>query len=91
MTDIGDCAFLDCMGVTGIVIPDSVKHIGSRAFNAFRSLTDVYYTGTEEQWTEINSYQFIFKSTKKSRARMVEILYSLHSCSVFRYYRVVLV
>lgn len=36
------------------IIPDSVTSIEYGAFSGCTSLTDVYYTGTEEQWNEIN-------------------------------------
>lgn len=36
-----------------ITIPDSVTNIGYEAFYACSYLTDVYYTGTEEQWNSI--------------------------------------
>ncbi len=40
-----------------VVIPDSVKSIGDYAFNLCDSLSVVYYTGTEDEWNqlEINS------------------------------------
>ena len=55
VTTIGDRAFGDCDSLTSIVIPDSVNTIGSSAFDYLcSSLTDVYYTGTKEQWKEIS-------------------------------------
>jgi hypothetical protein len=36
-----------------VVIGDNVASIYDRAFLGCDSLTDVYYTGTEEQWAEI--------------------------------------
>ena len=47
-------AFTDCSSLTSITIPNSVTSIGDEAFDyCFPSLTDVYYTGTEEQWNAI--------------------------------------
>ena len=37
-----------------IVIPESVKSIGDGAFNGCMILKDVYYSGNEEQWSEIS-------------------------------------
>ena len=38
---------------TSIIIPDSVTHVDVDAFLDASQLTDVYYTGTEEQWAQI--------------------------------------
>ena len=53
VTSIGDYAFEEC-SITSITIPNSVTSIGDRAFSeCYSSLTDVYYTGTKEQWNAI--------------------------------------
>ncbi len=41
VTSIRDKAFLDCIGLTSVVIPDSVTSIGDRAFWGCRRLTSV--------------------------------------------------
>ena len=38
---------------TSIMIPAGITHIDDGAFSDAEQLTDVYYTGTEEQWAEI--------------------------------------
>ncbi len=50
---ISDKAFYNCTNLTSITIPEGVTSIGSDAFSGCFSLTDVYYTGTEEQWKAI--------------------------------------
>ena len=41
VTSIGDSAFEDCEGLTGITIPDSVESIGDDAFSGCESLTSI--------------------------------------------------
>lgn len=53
LTDIGNNAFEQCIGLTSITIPDNVTSIGNSAFNGCNSLTTVNYRGTEEQWNQI--------------------------------------
>ena len=52
VTTIGSSAFADCYGLTSVIIPSSVTTIGSGIFwNC--TPTDVYYSGTEEQWMDV--------------------------------------
>lgn len=46
-------AFENCMNLTSVLIPDSIINIGWGAFAECRSLEEVNYTGTEEQWGRI--------------------------------------
>ncbi|WP_372798975.1 leucine-rich repeat domain-containing protein [Pontiella sp.] len=41
VAEIGNAAFRNCTGVTGVAIPDSVIRIGAAAFQSCTSLTDV--------------------------------------------------
>ncbi len=50
---ISDGVFNYSFYMTSILIPDSITHIGSSPFTYCESLTDVYYTGTEEEWAAI--------------------------------------
>ena len=53
-TSIGICAFVDCQNLIDIELSDSVTIIDKKAFSYCANLTDVYYTGTEEQWKSIS-------------------------------------
>ena len=53
VTSIGDEVFRGCNALTNITIPDSVTSIGDEAFRGCSSLTDVYYSGTKQQWDNI--------------------------------------
>ena len=55
VTTIGGRAFFGCGNLTSVTIPDSVTNIASYAFSD-SSLTDVYYTGTAEQWVAIRIF-----------------------------------
>ncbi len=54
VTNIGESAFQCCENILCITIPDSVTNIGARAFSGCIGLTDVYYTGSEEDWKSIS-------------------------------------
>ena len=54
VTTIGRYAFEDCRSLTGVTIPDSITSIGGDAFFGCNSLTDVYYSGSESQWKQID-------------------------------------
>ena len=54
VSSIGFYAFGNCTGLTNITIPNSVTNIKGGAFKGCTDLTDVYYTGSEEQWNNID-------------------------------------
>ena len=53
ITTIKSGAFSGCTQLTGVVLPKSLKTIEGSAFNCI-SLIDVYYAGTQEEWTQIS-------------------------------------
>ena len=54
VTSVGDFALFECMRLASIEIPLSVRSIGDCAFEYCSALEKVYYTGSEEQWTDIS-------------------------------------
>ena len=46
-------AFANCTALESIVINDQVKEIGKGAFENCPALKNVYFTGTQQQWSEI--------------------------------------
>ena len=42
-----------CENLESVIISDSVTHIEYHAFHQCNALTDVYYTGTKQQWEAI--------------------------------------
>ena len=53
VTSIGDNAFSHCGGLTEMTIPKSVTNIGDFAFDSCNKLGDVYYAGTEADWSDV--------------------------------------
>jgi hypothetical protein len=52
--DIGEWAFSSVYYVTEVTIPHSMKTIGEGAFANCSRLADVYFSGTEEEWSQIS-------------------------------------
>ena len=53
ITWINHRVFAGCSSLESVVIPDSVVGIEFYAFSECSSLKDVYYTGSEEEWSKI--------------------------------------
>ena len=53
ITLIADGVFCENSNLTGISIPDGVTNISSYAFRDCSGLKDVYYAGSQEQWSKI--------------------------------------
>lgn len=54
VTNIGTCAFADCTALQNVTIGKGVTSIGSEAFDGCTNLLKTNYTGTINQWVEIN-------------------------------------
>lgn len=51
---IGHSAFYNCASLSRVILPASLSVIDGTAFYECTNLSDVYYSGTEEQWANIN-------------------------------------
>ncbi len=54
VTCINDDTFLNCRELKSVSIPETVTSIGFDAFLWCDNLSDIYYGGTKEQWSEID-------------------------------------
>ena len=67
VTDIEGYAFGDCASLSILIIPINVKSIGEYTFTNSTSLTNIIFSGTMSQWTEIskdslwNEYGYVTK------------------------------
>ncbi len=46
-------ALYNCSSITSVKLPSSIKYINARVFDSDRSLTDIYYDGSESDWQNI--------------------------------------
>ena len=53
VTSISGSVFYKCYNLSSIILSDSVMRIGPSAFYYCNNLKSVYYTGTQEQWSEM--------------------------------------
>ena len=52
--DLFNGLFLSCSSLKSIALPSSIKSVGNMAFTLCNALTDVYYGGTEDEWSMID-------------------------------------
>ena len=53
VTHIEEGAFANCEMLSTIELPDTLTYVGVSAFENCTSLTDVYYTGSEDEWNTL--------------------------------------
>ncbi len=58
VTSIGRSAFYKCTSLTSVSISNSVTSIGFRAFSYCTGLKDVYFTGTEQEWRDLEMGEY---------------------------------
>ena len=54
LTTIGNYSFSGCSNVTSVTIPSTVRTISKGAFSRCNALSDIYYAGSESDWTGIS-------------------------------------
>lgn len=55
-TAIHTGAFSNCGNLECILLPEGMRSLGVDAFKSCAKLKDVYFTGTEAQWRNVNNY-----------------------------------
>lgn len=53
VTTIGEGAFYNSTGLTTVTLSNFIEKIHTNAFSGCVNITDVYYTGTQEQWDKL--------------------------------------
>ncbi len=62
---IGGKAFASCARLTQVWMPNSVKQIGIAAFSTCYSLKDIYFSGSEGEWSSIQKLGDVSASLSK--------------------------
>ena len=71
VSSIGDFAFAGCESLKTMAIPDTVTSIGDLAFSYCPELTDIYYSGTLEQWRKVKTDDSIYTTYEPYRKMTV--------------------
>ncbi len=71
--------FAYCENLVNLIIPKSITNIDSNAFGYCSKITDVYYSGTEEEWNDISTRSEYLTDAEIHFNTSVEML----DCSVF--------
>lgn len=53
ITNIGDCAFANCIALKQVLLPASLQKIGTHAFGNCTSLSEITYSGSMYSWDNI--------------------------------------
>lgn len=67
VTSIGKYAFYNCTNLSRVTIPSTVTSIGDYAFMNCTAIKDIYYNGTEEQWSQITLASRVFSLANYSQ------------------------
>ena len=78
LTKINDLSFFDCKALTSMIVSSEITSLELTAFYWADNLKTVYYTGTEEEWSEVewtreditSLYGFIELAYKVSKAEI---------------------
>lgn len=67
VTMVDSNAFENCESLKSVTLPETVDCVNGESFKGCPNITDVYYVGTEEQWTRI---EFLDNTLLDSRVTM---------------------
>ena len=56
VTYLSDWSFLGCRNLETLILGNGIDYIGSSTFYGCNKLSEVYYTGSEEEWNEMTVY-----------------------------------
>lgn len=80
VTEIYQYAFSDCKNIKEVAIPKDVTKIGLGAFSWCSKLTDIYYSGTEEEWNSIE-----FEKKDESANKWLQQVHIHYNSSILEY------
>ena len=66
VTTIGSDAFNYHPNLKEVVISDTVTEIRFSAFTSCKALSDIYYSGTEEEWNDVNIWECLLLGVSNS-------------------------
>lgn len=72
VTELGKDSFYGCADMVSVTLPSSIVKIEDNAFGKCNRLNDIYYSGNEEQWNQIDIY-FIDNSNEPLRTATIHL------------------
>ncbi len=79
---LGDFCFVDCHSLASVTLPSTLKTVEESCFRRCKVLTDVYYTGTEQQWNAID-FQYKGDCWDETPSKTVHCNHTLNTLEAF--------